>query len=57
MNNFDRSSTGIDIEVSVYADSFISQSDWKDNFTVVVDGGNRGTSIYFYTEWEPKCSA
>ena len=45
MNNFDRSSTGINIEVSVYADTFISQADWKDNFSEVAKG------IYFYTDW------
>ena len=51
MNNFDKSSTGIDIEVSVYADGFISQTDWSDNFKEVVGGNGGTTGIYFYTDW------
>ena len=51
MNNFNCNKEGIDIELNVSYDTFISQSDWTENFNEVVSTGHRTSGIYQYTEW------
>lgn len=51
MNNFDKSSTGIDIELNISYDTFMSQIDWNESFNEVVSSGYRTSGIYQYTEY------
>ena len=50
-NNYDTSTTGVDIEFSVIADSFISGQDFTENFHTVIESGYRTSGLYQYTEW------
>ena len=38
INNFDQSSTGVSIEVSVFLDTFVAQMDFENNFTRLKNG-------------------
>lgn len=47
-NNYDQSSTGINIECNVWYDNNMSQMLFTENFERIEDGGYRGTNTYFY---------
>lgn len=49
-NNFDKSSTGVDISCSVYYDTDSSQRDFRENFESVQSDGYRTTSIQYYID-------
>ena len=50
-NNFNTSTTGVDIEFSVFADSFRSQEEFNNTFKTVVESDNRSYGLYHYTSW------
>lgn len=49
-NNFDKSSTGTDIEAVAYYDAYMSQSDFNENFEILQHSDNRKNSILYYTD-------
>lgn len=50
-NNFNTSTDGVDIEVQVFLDTFMSQNDYAENFEVVQRGHRGDARILLYTEW------
>ncbi len=49
-NNFDKSSTGTDIECRCYRDTHQSQLDFSDNIEIIQHSGRSTTSIGYYTD-------
>jgi len=50
-NNYDMSSTGVSIEVSIGYDTDMSAHDWQENFAEVVPSGYRKSGVYQYIQW------
>lgn len=52
LNNYDTSSTGVNIECTAYYDTHMSQIDFRENFTLLKGYKTRfsGDDVYFYTD-------
>lgn len=50
-NNFDKSSTGIDIEALVMYDTDIAQHDFESNFEVLQHEGYRNNTVAYYMDY------
>lgn len=51
INNFDKSSTGVDIELDIFFDSYQSRRDFDDAFHVIQYSSYRETAKFFYTDF------
>ena len=50
MNNFDKSSSGTDIEFSVGRDTFLSGEDWKENFNTLIESSYYKNALHQYID-------